>query len=151
MWLIVECAGSICAFLTYIIVLTVQVGMIRVGIWEGLLQGDPKSFLHLLVFQYHCFMIFWSHFKCMTSEPGVLPKNYDTLSFSKMAPQMVQAILGVKKQVRQLEVQHHASKAEVEAIEQEITAQIKSMTEVNEQTVRESKLQSVQYYLSCPF
>ena len=47
-------------------------------------------------------MIFWSHFKCMTSEPGVLPKNYDTLAFSKMAPAMVQAILGVKKQVGQL-------------------------------------------------
>ena len=37
MWLIVECAGVICAILTYVIVLTVQVGMIRVGIWEGLL------------------------------------------------------------------------------------------------------------------
>ena len=100
MWLIVECAGVICAFLTYVIVLTVQVGMIRVGIWEGLLKGDMKAWIHLFVFQYHCIMIFWSPFKCMTSEPGVLPKNYDTLSFSKMAPGMVQAILGVKKQVK---------------------------------------------------
>ena len=35
-WLICECAGVICAFLTYVIVLVVQVGMIRIGIWEGL-------------------------------------------------------------------------------------------------------------------
>ena len=103
MWLIVECAGSICAFLTYVIVLTVTVGMIRVGIWEGLIQGDPKAWIHLIVFEYHCLMIFWSHFKCMTTEPGVLPKNYDTLSFSKMAPAMVQTILSVKKQIKQLE------------------------------------------------
>ena len=132
MWLVIECAGVICAFLTYVIVLTVQVGMIRIGIWEGLLKGETNAWLHLIVFQYHCMMIFWSHFKCMTSEPGVLPKNYDTLGFSKMAPAMVQAMLGVKKQVYQLEQQHHASKEEVAAIENQITTQIKNMDDVNE-------------------
>lgn len=86
MWLVVESAGVVCGSLTYIIVLTVHVGMIRVGIWEGLMKGELKSFLHLLIFQYHCAMIFWTHFKCMTTEPGVLPKNYTTLSFKKVAP-----------------------------------------------------------------
>ena len=36
MWLICECAGVVCAILTYIIVLVVQWGLIRVGVWEGL-------------------------------------------------------------------------------------------------------------------
>lgn len=98
MWLVCEGAGAVCAILTYVIVLTVQIGMIRVGLWEGLVVGDTKAFLHLIVFQYHCALIFWSHFKCMTTQPGVLPKNYDSLDISKIAPDMAQAILGVKRE-----------------------------------------------------
>ena len=66
-WLICECAGVICVIITYVVVLTVQVGMIRIGLWEGLLAGNPWSFLHLAVFQYHVALIFVSHVKCMTS------------------------------------------------------------------------------------
>ena len=50
MWIITECAGVVCAFLTYVIVLTVTLGMIRVGIWEDLLKGEPKAIVHLAVF-----------------------------------------------------------------------------------------------------
>ena len=102
MWCITECAGVICAILTYIIVLTVTLGMIRVGIWEDLLSGEAKAVVHFLVFQYHCIMIFWSHFKCMTTEPGVLPKNYDTLAFSKLKPDFVNIILNVKKEIKRI-------------------------------------------------
>jgi hypothetical protein len=35
----------------------------------------------------------------MTTEPGVLPKNYVTLSISKIAPGMANAIMGVKREV----------------------------------------------------
>ena len=62
-WFIIESAGLVCTIMTYSIVLTVMVGFIRVGIWEGLLDGDYYSYLHLAVFQYHCALIFWSHFK----------------------------------------------------------------------------------------
>ena len=34
--------------------------------------------------------------KCMTSEPGLLPKDYEELDFSKVSPEMRQAILAVK-------------------------------------------------------
>ena len=102
MWLSLDCAGLVCAGLTYVIVLTVQIGMLRVGIWEGLVRGEPMAFFHLAVFQYHCAMIFWTHFKCMTSEPGVLPKNYDTLSFKKIAPALAEAILGIKKEIHKV-------------------------------------------------
>ena len=102
-WCIWECAGTICAFLTYVVVLTVTIGMVRVGIWEGLLKGEPWAFINLAIFQYHCTMIYWSHFKCMTSEPGVLPKNYDSLSITKIAPGLSKAILGVTKEIRKLE------------------------------------------------
>ena len=95
-WIITECAGVICASLTYIIVFTVTIGMIRVGIWEDLIKGEPRAIIHLVVFQYHCIMIYWSHFKCMTTEPGVLPRIYSTLDLKKMTPEMTKAIIGVK-------------------------------------------------------
>ena len=38
-WLILnDCMGAFCALITYIIVLAVQVGFIRIGLWEGLLK-----------------------------------------------------------------------------------------------------------------
>ena len=49
-WIITECAGVICASLTYIIVFTVTIGMIRVGIWEDLIKGEPRAIFHLVVF-----------------------------------------------------------------------------------------------------
>ena len=106
MWLVNECAGAFCATLTYIIVLTVSIGMVRVGIWEGLVKGERSAIMNLVVFQYHCLMIYWSHFKCMTTQPGVLPMKYDSLDFKKMAPQMAQAILGVKSEIKTLEKSH---------------------------------------------
>ena len=50
MWCITECAGVVCAFFTYVIVLTVTLGMIRVGIWEDLLKGEWKAWVHFIVF-----------------------------------------------------------------------------------------------------
>ena len=40
MWLIWECAGVICSLLTYVIVLVVQWGMVRIALWEGLQAGE---------------------------------------------------------------------------------------------------------------
>ena len=77
-------------------------GMIRIGLWEGLVKGDMTSLIHLAIFQYHTTLIFWSHFKCMTTEPGVLPKNYDTLAFSKLKPDFVNIILNVKKEIKRI-------------------------------------------------
>ena len=121
MWCIWECAGTICACLTYIIVLTVSIGMVRVGVWEGLLKGERWAFINLMVFQYHTTMIFWSHFKCMTSEPGVLPKNYDSLSISKIASGMSNAILGVRKEIKKLEASDDQKNREVAAIDARIS------------------------------
>lgn len=78
----------ICSVMTYAIVLTVGVGFLRVGIWEALLAGEFTAYLHLIVFQYHCTLIFWSHFKCMTTEPGVLPLEVEELNFQQLAPQL---------------------------------------------------------------
>jgi hypothetical protein len=88
MWCIIEISGAICAFLTYLIVLCVQCGFIRVGIWEDLLAGNTSAYIHLAFFQLTCALIFWSHLKCMTSEPGVLPKEYEELDCAKMAPEL---------------------------------------------------------------
>ena len=103
MWLVIETAGIICGILTYFIVLAVQVAFIRVGIWEGLQQGTTSAYLNFLVFQYHCVMIFWSHLKCMTTEPGLLPKEYEELDFNRVSPEMKKAIYAVNTEIKKQE------------------------------------------------
>lgn len=97
------------------------------------------AILHLVVFQYHCLMIFWSHFKCMTTEPGVLPKNYDTLSFKKIAPVLAETILNVKRETARLVSDHSNSQSRLDQIEKQITNQIKNIDSMNEKQVQESK------------
>ena len=79
MWLVIEACGFVCVIITYITVFTVMLGFIRVGIWEELLNGDIWGYIHLAIFSYNVFMIIASHLKCMLSEPGVLPKDYEEL------------------------------------------------------------------------
>ena len=133
MWLVIECAGLVCALLTYVIVLTVQIGMIRVGVWEGLRKGELSAIIHLVVFQYHCIMIYWSHFKCMTTEPGVLPKNYNTLSISKIGPDLASAIMGVKREALKIREQVGDQAEEMKKIENQITEQIKHIDNEHDQ------------------
>jgi hypothetical protein len=73
MWLILEECGVVCALFTYFIVTFVYLGFIRIGIWDYIQNNEPIGYMHFVIFQYNCFMIFMSHFKCMTTEPGVLP------------------------------------------------------------------------------
>ena len=83
-WLIKEDCGAFCAVFTYFIVVLVYFGFIRVGIWEEIQYGDVKGLFHFIVFQFNCFMIFLSHFKCMTTQPGVLPMEKETLEFKSL-------------------------------------------------------------------
>ena len=50
MWFIIETGGLICGVITYLIVNAVSFGMIRVALWEGLINGDPWAYIHLLIF-----------------------------------------------------------------------------------------------------
>ena len=84
MWFVIEACGIICIFITYATVFIVQLGMIRIGIWEDLLKGSYWAYLHLLIFLFNVAMIIASHFKCMTTEPGFLPKDYDELESQKL-------------------------------------------------------------------
>ena len=103
MWINIEISGVICGLMTYGVVLTVQVGMVRIGLWEGLQDGQLWAYINLLVFQYHVALIFWSHFKCMTTEPGVLPYDYEELDVDKMSPDLASAILAVQNELKHLE------------------------------------------------
>ena len=78
-----EC-GVVCACFTYFIVVFVYWGFIRVGIWEDIQDRPLFAFVNFVVFQYHCFLIFMSHFKCMTTEPGILPKETEELRYFKL-------------------------------------------------------------------
>jgi len=89
MWLILEECGVVCALFTYFIVTAVYLGFIRIGIWEEIQEGDYFFYVpHFIIFHFNCFMIFYSHFKCMTSEPGLLPKDTEDLRFSKLPAQL---------------------------------------------------------------
>jgi hypothetical protein len=50
MWLNWECGGVICGSLTYFVVVTVQIGLLRIGLWDPLLNGEIWAYLNLLVF-----------------------------------------------------------------------------------------------------
>ena len=102
MWWIFDGAGVFCSFATYATVIVVQIGFLRIGLWEGLLAGDPYAYLNLAVFQYHCVLIFTSHIKCMLSEPGVLEKDYEELDLALMAPQLINAVQSVKQELKKV-------------------------------------------------
>jgi palmitoyltransferase len=84
MWFVWEACGIVCAIFTYIVVFTVQYGFIRIGIWEDLVVGNPWAFIHLSIFSFNVFMIIASHLKCMTTEPGLLPRDYEELNPDKL-------------------------------------------------------------------
>jgi len=69
----------------------------------------------------------------MTTQPGVLPKNYDSLSFKKMAPQIAKAILGVNSEIETLEKDFNKQDAEVKAIEEKIKKCIESDARITEE------------------
>jgi hypothetical protein len=96
MWCVFETGGWICCVITHCTVITVGIGFIRAALWEDILAGEWSAFVHLLIFQYHCFMIYWSHIKCMTTEPGVLPKDYDELDFNQMSQEIQETVVAVK-------------------------------------------------------
>jgi hypothetical protein len=86
MWCIIDAAGIVCVVITYLTVMMGTIGFLRIGIWEELLVGDPWAIFQLVVFHYHVVMIYWSHVKCMTTEPGVLDKGYEELDLGCMSP-----------------------------------------------------------------
>jgi len=88
-----DLCGMACAILTYFVVMIVGMGFVRIGIWEGLVEFEPLAWLNLALFKGYCIMIYWSHFKCMTSEPGLLPKNYtEKIKYDKL-PLGIQSII----------------------------------------------------------
>ena len=88
---------------TYFVVVFVYFGFVRIGVWEELLNGDTRAYIHFAVFQYHCFMIFLSHFKCMTTEPGVLPMDREVLHFTKLPLELKKMLTSIAKEMRKLE------------------------------------------------
>lgn len=96
MWFVVEACGIVCAVITYLTVFSVQYGFIRIGIWEELMMGSPWAFFHLIIFSFNVFMIIASHLKCMTSEPGCLPRDYEELDSNKLPVELSIALNQIK-------------------------------------------------------
>ena len=95
--------GGFCALITYLIVIVVQIGFIRIGVWEGLVQEENWAYINTSIFMTTCFLIFWSHFKCMTTEPGVIPKKLKTLNYKRLPDHMKQIILQLAWRVQNLQ------------------------------------------------
>lgn len=48
-------------------------------------------------------MIFLSHFKCMTTEPGILPKEQEVLRFTKLPKELKRMLRSIGKETKKLE------------------------------------------------
>ncbi len=71
----------------------------------------------------------------MTTEPGVLPKDYEELDYSKMAPQLQTAI-----STMQIELEHQVLKVESEAEEEKpIAVDFGQSLDKVEATIEKSK------------
>lgn len=97
-----DCMGGFCAFITYLIVVVVQIGFVRIGIWEGLMEQERWAYVNLAVFMTTCFLIFWSHFKCMTTEPGCIPQKLMTLNYAGLPDHMKQIIVQLAWRIQNL-------------------------------------------------
>jgi len=75
MRLVIDICGIVCAFFTYVIVLVVDWSFIQIGLYPELSQKEIISFVHLFIMHMIIVLIFWSHVKCMLTDPGLLPKN----------------------------------------------------------------------------
>jgi hypothetical protein len=92
MWMVYEACGIVCVIICYFTVFTVSLAFVRIGIWDDLLAGNMWAYLHLSVFSYNVFMIIASHLKCMLSEPGVLPRDYEELDGNKLPSELSAAL-----------------------------------------------------------
>ena len=99
MWFVIEACGIVCVFFTYATVFVVQYAFVRIGVWEELLAGDFWAFIHMLVFHFNVFMIIASHMKCMTTEPGVLPRDYEELDPTKLPPELSVALSQIQSEL----------------------------------------------------
>lgn len=66
------------------------------------------------MFQYHVALIYISHIKCMTTEPGVLAKGYDELDLNKMSPQLISTVFAVKDELKRATVEGQDKEPEEE-------------------------------------
>ena len=97
-------SGLLCAGITYFVVVFVYFGFIRIGIWEDMLKGSLSALVHFIIFQYHCFMIFWCHFRTMTTEPGCIPADIEVLNFDLLPKHIRIMIEQIGTRMKQLDI-----------------------------------------------
>jgi hypothetical protein len=66
------------------------------------MEEQKWAYINLSVFMYVCFLIFWSHFKCMTTEPGVIQKDLKTLNYKKLPEHMKNIIVQLAWRIQNL-------------------------------------------------
>ena len=75
----------------------------RIGIWDSLMEREQWAYNNLIVFCVTCFLIFWSHFKCMTTEPGCIPKKLQTLNYMGLPAHMRTMIVQLAWRIQNLQ------------------------------------------------
>ena len=63
------------------------------------MTGNIWGYIHLTIFLYHVFLIIASHLKCMLSEPGVLPKDYEELDSTKLPQELSLALQTIQNEL----------------------------------------------------
>ena len=92
MWFIWDGCGIACVIFVYLILIMVDAAVIRVGLWEELSTNPAAAGINITIFQLILLLILWSHFKCMVTDPGALPKNYDTLELNLLPSEVHDAL-----------------------------------------------------------
>lgn len=93
MWCIYwDPCGIFAVLITYATIGCVYAGMLFLVSAEGLTNGDMLHQLNFGFFTITCILVVWSHFKCMTTNPGCVPKGVKKLSYKRL-PTHLQNIL----------------------------------------------------------
>lgn len=67
------------------------------------MEQEQWAYINLIVFMATCFLIFWCHFKCMTTEPGCIPKKLMTLDYVGLPDHMKTMIVQLAWRIQNLQ------------------------------------------------
>lgn len=82
-WFVRDICGYICIFFTYFTLTVVDLGVLFFSLKNRLLRGEALAWTHALIFNCIIATIVTAHVRCMTTNPGTLPKQ-TSLNYKKL-------------------------------------------------------------------
>ena len=92
-WCVKDLCGYVAVFFTYATLLVVDFSFVRVGIWYELRTHPVWAYTHCFLFQALIALISTCHLKCMFTNPGTLPRNYQYLNIQRLPENLTEMLL----------------------------------------------------------